>query len=709
MPIARRLSISRLWLKAIGLVCFLVALCSLAIALTVIPLSRQTAYQLAENYAISVLNQVHDLVDAKHQELESFRQYALAARKRELINITAIVGRYLDSSLEESRRAALLYREPLHLFQSQVLEFIRSFRYARDDYVWVANYDSVLISHPDPNLHNRDFSNVKDVYGNYIVPPMVEKALQEGAGFTSYWWNRLGEPEPVEKLTYSRHFEPWQWVYGTGVYVDDIEEEVHHRFTELITILRDKLRRITIARTGYMYIFDENFNMIVHPTAWLEGTNFKDSPNPMTGQPIGQELVEAEAANQYHLYLWDRPEEPANFVYEKISWVRFQAGFKWYIASSIYTEDLYAEAELLARRILYISITVFLVALLLGSLFMRRIIRPIQQLSEVALAVRRGNLNRRSRIQRRDEIGILSREFDAMVDTLEDHLATLDSRVREKTAALNRQMAIMETTHRQMADSIQYARTIQSAILPGPETTPPWVRDRLVIWKPKDVIGGDIFWLHTEREGFWLAVVDCTGHGVPGAVMTMVASMALDRSIKHAGLSDPAEVLTHIDRTVRRTLNQHHPGGKTDDGLDIALCYVDLARRQLRFAGAHLGLLIATAGMVRELRGERHSIGYRTTSNQTDTQVVFQTYTIALETGQIFYMATDGYASQVGGARHLPFGKRRFKQLLAEIYPLKLKDQKARLQEAMRRYQGNEEQRDDITILAFALHPFEDL
>ncbi len=696
--------ISRLWLKAIGLVCFLVALCSLSIALTVIPLSRQTAYQLAENYAVSVLDQVYDLVDAKHQELETFREYALKARKRELINITAIAGRYLDTRLEESQRAVALGHEPLHMVKHRTLEQLRTFRYARDDYVWVSDYDSVLISHPDPNLHNHDFSEITDVYGNYIVPPMVDKARKQGEGFTSYWWNRLGEPEPAEKLTYSRHFEPWQWVYGTGVYIDDIEDEVRKRFAELVSILRNKLSRITIAQTGYMYIFDQHLNVIIHPTAWLEETGFTDLLNPMTGQSIGQELIDATRRDVYHLYLWDRPDDPANFIYEKISWVRFHPEFGWYIASSIYTEDLYAEATLLTRRILQISVTVFFVALILGSLFMRRITRPVQQLAEIALAVRKGNFGRRSGIKRRDEIGILAREFDAMVDTLEDHLETLDSRVKDKTAALNQQMAVLEMTNRQMADSIQYARTIQSTILPGAESTPPWVSDRFVLWQPKDVVGGDIFWLHTDAVGFRLAVIDCTGHGVPGAVMSMVASMALDRSIKNAGTDNPAMVLTHLDRTVRQTLNQHMPDGKTDDGLDIALCHVDPIHQQICFAGARLSLFVVKDGKVKEIRGDRHSIGYRTTGKN----VAFQTHTIPVENGQYFYLATDGYISQVGGPKNLPFGNRRFVNLLAEIYARPFSAQKARLIEVMQGYRGDQEQRDDITVLGFALGPRKD-
>ena len=127
---------------------------------------------------------------------------------------------------------------------------MRAFRYGDTEYFWIANYQSVLISHPDDKLNGADFSQVKDVHGNLIVPPMVKIAREDGNGFYSYWWRRLGREEPVEKLSYAKHFFAWNWVFGTGFYIDDIEEEARHWQASMIENLAVSFSRITLAKTG---------------------------------------------------------------------------------------------------------------------------------------------------------------------------------------------------------------------------------------------------------------------------------------------------------------------------------------------------------------------------------------------------------------------------------------------------------------------------
>lgn len=687
--------LSRLWLKAVGLIFLIVALCALAIAAAVIPLVTEITTGQEEKYARSLLDQVYNLVETKHREIASYRDFALETRKRELRDITSVVGGYLDAE----RIAALKGRESEAAARLRVLEFARQFRYGQNDYVWISDFDSRLISHPDPKLHGADFSHVQDVYGNFIVPPMVDKARSEGEGFTSYWWNRLGKDKPSEKLTYSKLYSPWQWVYGTGVYVDDIKDEVDRRTRDLIAELREALRHISLGRTGYMYVFDADMNMIIHPNPKIEGINFATTPNPLTSRSIGMELKDAARRGEPLLYVWDRPSEPGAYLYEKISWVRFHPGFQWYIASSVYTEELYASARSLAERIAWISFMVFLVSAGLGGLFIRRMVGPISRLSRAALAVQAGDLTVRAGIERKDEIGILSREFDAMVGKLADHVAELDTKVREKTAKLAENLSRLEAANRQVMDGIAYARTIQRAILPTAEHTPAGVRERLVIWKPKDVIGGDVFWLHPDGEAFLLAVADCTGHGVPGAVMTMVAVMALNRLVREHGARDPALILRELNRTVQKTLHQDTPEARSDDGLDIALCRVDPARRMLTFAGARLGLYLAESGQVEEVRGDRQSIGYRS----SNPDYAYAAREIPLRLGMRIYLATDGILGQAGGPKGLPFGRSRLKDFIATHHARPFAEQRELLLKAFEEYRGAQEQRDDITVVGFRL------
>ncbi|MEW5772249.1 MAG: cache domain-containing protein [Thermodesulfobacteriota bacterium] len=687
--------VSRLWLKAVGLILCIVALCALAIAAAVIPLVQRSTTAQEEKYAVSLVDQVINLVEAKHQEIESFRRLALEARKRELKEITSVLAGYLDAE----RAAAQDNPGAQAAARTRALEFARQFRYGQNDYVWASDFASRLISHPDPKLHGADFSQVKDVYGNLIVPPLVSIAREQGEGYYSYWWNRLGKDKPSEKLTYSRLYEPWSWVIGTGVYVDDITEEVARRRAGLITELREALRKVTVGRTGYMYVFDADMNMIIHPNPKLEGTNFATTPDPLTSQSLGAELKDAARTGLPLRYVWDRPDEPGNYVYEKISWVRRHPGFDWYIASSAYTHELYEDTRALSARIAWIAFAVFAASAGLGGLFIRRLVLPISRLSRTALAVQAGDLTVRSGIDRQDEIGILSREFDAMVGKLADHVATLDAKVREKTAELASNLARLEEANRQIMDGIAYARTIQRAILPGAEQTPAAVRDHFVVWKPKDVIGGDVFWLHQDGDDFLLAAADCTGHGVPGAVMTMVAVMALNRLVREHGSADPALLLRALNRTVRRTLNQDAAEARTDDGMDIALCRIEPGRSRAVFSGARLGLYLAENGAVEEIRGDRHSVGYRS----SDPEFPFAATTVDLRPGASLYLATDGLLGQAGGTKGLPFGKNRFKAFLEANHARPMAEQRAALLAAFAEYRGDQEQRDDITVIGLRI------
>ena len=646
----------KLWFKGFLLILVVVSVCSLAFSLITIPLTRQITYRMSEQSAIAALDRVADLVTTTHQEIESYRHTAQEAKKRELKDITDIGGCFIQLQYDAAKRGEISEA----VAQQRAIDGMRMLRYGKDDYLWISDFTARLISHPDPKLFGADFSSIRDVNGNLIVPPMVAVAREQGEGYTSYWWHRLGYNEPSEKLTFSKLFEPWQWVYGSGVYTDDITGEVNLRRETLIGRLRTLMERITIARTGYMFIFDDQMKMIIHPNRQLEGKDFAEVPNPRTGKPLVNELVLAAESGQPQTYLWDRPQEPGRYVHEKISWMRYFPEFKWYIGSSVYTDDLFEQSRALTTRLILIAIATFLFSLALGALVIRRFLRPIEHLSTVAQRVRQGEAKLRSNLVRNDELGMLSREFDHMLDNLDDMIENLDIKVQDKTRELSRQYEELDFANNEIKASIQYARRIQHAILPGKDTLPKAIRDHFVIWKPKDIIGGDIFWLHKQGHRFIAAVIDCTGHGVPGAIMTMIANMALNRVVQDVSDDDPSAVLKELNRLVRISLGQHIPGSSTDDGLDVGLCVVNPKERSLIFAGARIGMLVTENGMIKEIKGDRKSIGYRT----SNPDQIFTNHRLVLEEDAAIYLTTDGIFDQVGGNRRLPFGKRRFVEIV---------------------------------------------
>jgi len=424
---------SRLFRQLFLTICLLVLTVSAAFYLFSVPLIRATTFRQQEAAARALLDSVYDQVRAAHSSIEAYRRSALAAHKRELERLVAIQEGYLRAQLARVRSGKISGAKA----RREALEEIRGFRYGNNDYLWVSDYRSVLISHPDPKLHGADFSKVRDIKGNLIVPPMVEVALRHGQGFTSYYWRRLGQREPVEKLTFSKNFPEWKWVIGTGVYIDDIEREVQERRRTMRGELRQLLGRLKIARTGYLFIFDRQQQMIIHPSPTLEGSNISKLIDPASGEPIGRELMAAarRADNTLH-YKWDRPDDPGHYVYDKISWTRHFPGFGWYISSSVYVDELQAEAQRLRNRILLIAVVVLLLSTLVAYLFMGRLLRPIEHLSAVARRVQQGDLEAKTELQRDDELGVLASAFNAMVERLRQNITDLDRKVVDRTRQL---------------------------------------------------------------------------------------------------------------------------------------------------------------------------------------------------------------------------------------------------------------------------------
>lgn len=257
----------------------------------------------------------------------------------------------------------------------------------------------------------------------------------------------------------------------------------------------------------------------------------------------------------------------------------------------------------------------------------------------------------------------------------------------------------LEEANRHIMASIEYAQGIQRAFLPPPAAMNAHLRDYCIIWDPKDVIGGDLYWFQGRDDGFFLAVMDCTGHGVPGAIMTMIAGSSLDRVINDFQCTAPARVLGELNRLVRGSLARRRTSPLADDGLDIGLCRVERDARRLVFAGARIPLFVAEAGEVREIRGDRCSVGYRSSDPEHD----FSEHVVELAPGQRFCLATDGFLDQPGGEKRFPFGKSRFKDCIREHFQLPFAEQKRLLRETFAAYKQEEPQVDDVTVIGFQI------
>lgn len=328
--------------------------------------NAQNAMKLA---TVAIENQYKNLTNFKAAMFELYQ-----TKLRDLVRIQEALIR---SAYQEAQNGVKTEEDA----KRDVLEKLRQFRYGENDYFWISNYQSTLISHPDDKLHGADFSQIKDVNGALIVPPMVEIARKDGSGYYSYWWKRLGTEEPVEKLSYAKHFPEWEWVFGTGFYIDDIEQESQRWIAVMIDDLQKAFTQITIANTGYLYVFDREKHIIIHPT--LKGDEAVSVKNPATGKLLFDELMEAsKTPNLPFDYLWDRPDHPGEYRFQKQSYVTYFEPLGWYIASSAYQDELYAPMRRLGFQILLIFSGVLLFAIITSILFANTLTAPIREMGE---------------------------------------------------------------------------------------------------------------------------------------------------------------------------------------------------------------------------------------------------------------------------------------------------------------------------------------
>ena len=269
---------------------------------------------------------------------------------------------------------------------------------------------------------------------------------------------------------------------------------------------------------------------------------------------------------------------------------------------------------------------------------------------------------------------------------------------------LMRAVADMQVArNRQIMHSIEYASVIQQSLLRSSrEALARACPGADLVWEPRDVVGGDFYQFSQDGDGWFATVADCTGHGVPGAFMTLIATSSLSQAIKEHGPRDPAALLGHVNRSVKQMLGQLDgkdgtPG--SDDGLDAACFWFETARRRLRFAGARLALFVLRPGAeaVEVLDGQRKGVGY------VDSEFDFAWNNIDLElpAATLVFITTDGLIDQVGGPRGITFGKKRVRELLLEQAGRTPAEINRALLAALQAWQGEHHRRDDLTFFCF--------
>ena len=283
-----------------------------------------------------------------------------------------------------------------------------------------------------------------------------------------------------------------------------------------------------------------------------------------------------------------------------------------------------------------------------------------------------------------------------MRDDLSNNEREMEAKVEQRTAEVQEQKAVVESLYGDLRDSIDYAKRIQQAILPSEKERAKVFDASAVFYQPRDGVSGDFYWFHSVGRVRMFSAIDCTGHGVPGAFMSLIGHHALERITKV--YTQPDRVLEQLNRSACALLR---PGGfgknaddAVNDGMDLAFVSIDLERMELEYSGANCPLYLVRKGMLQELKPDKMAIA----SFEPGTRH-YQMQTLTLVPGDMIFAATDGFPDQFGGPKGKKFMRKRFRELLVHVASLASGEMEQALSQAFHDWKGDEEQVDDVLVV----------
>ncbi len=267
--------------------------------------------------------------------------------------------------------------------------------------------------------------------------------------------------------------------------------------------------------------------------------------------------------------------------------------------------------------------------------------------------------------------------------------------IQKKAEELEKQKSLVVGQKNEILESIEYAKRIQATILPPPRVVKKYLEDSFILYLPKDIVAGDFYWMESpviDNSLVLFAACDCTGHGVPGALVSVVCSNALNRTVKEFNIIQPALILDKVAELIVKDFSKDE-NENVQDGMDISLCALNIETGEMQWSGANNPIWILRDNKLIEIKGDKQPVG------KYDTMHPFTNHKVPIQKGDTLYLFSDGYADQFGGLNNKKLTKAKFKELILEIQNLNMLNQRNYLYEFHNKYKGRNEQVDDILIM----------
>jgi serine phosphatase RsbU (regulator of sigma subunit) len=404
------------------------------------------------------------------------------------------------------------------------------------------------------------------------------------------------------------------------------------------------------------------------------------------------------------------------------------------------TAKVYTSFTFLLYLVIFGGIALTVGTVLIATFTTRSIVKPVHNLRDTLLVLGRGEQPDHKAKVTDDEIGEMSLALNNLVDGLKrttdfsnqvgsgnfdypysplssedvlghallkmrDDLAEneriLEQKVIERTEEvvrqkeeIEKQRQKLEELYKDVTDSIRYAKRLQESILPPDLYVKKILPESFILYKPKDIVSGDFYWFYQRKEQVLFAAVDCTGHGVPGAFMSLVGSNAINQAVKEHEITEPARVLNDINKLSSEALNKGIDKNSLRDGMDISFCALNTETLELQFAAANNPLYLIRKGKLTQVAADPFAIGGFEPGTKTYTNKTLQ-----LEKGDSIYIFSDGYADQFGGMKGKKFMYKQFRDMLLEISSMAMSEQRKYLDETIENWRGTFEQVDDMLVI----------
>jgi serine phosphatase RsbU (regulator of sigma subunit) len=388
----------------------------------------------------------------------------------------------------------------------------------------------------------------------------------------------------------------------------------------------------------------------------------------------------------------------------------------------------------------FLAVCLIIIAIIVAIFTTKTIVRPLNDLRNVILSLGKGIFPQKRVRVRDDEVGDMSNAiFDLagglsrttdfarevgqsnfnspytplssedelghallkMRDELAETERILEMKVKQRTEEVvqqrdenERQRLKLEDLYKAVTASIRYAKRLQNSILPPKEVISSICPESFVLYKPKDIVSGDFYWFEKQHNLNFFAAVDCTGHGVPGAFMSLVGANGLNAAIRDHDTTGTAEILNNLNTFVTESLNKSREENHIRDGMDIAVCAIDYEKKELYYSGANNPLYIVRQGEVLITKADKFAIGSFDPGSQSYSQ-----HKISLQEGDAIYLFSDGYADQFGGEKGKKYLYKRFRESLIKVAEKSMPEQNAFLKNEIETWQGQYEQVDDILVI----------